>query len=73
MPDANMLLLVILKEDLFAMKHRNCFTKSWKAISAGLKVIICIGENSKDREKGDYLFVLEEHEKSSDISIDSNF
>ena len=48
--------------------------KTKKAISAGLKVIICIGENSKDREKGDYLFVLEEQLKQSipDISIDSN-
>ena len=48
--------------------------KAVKAISAGLKVIICIGENSKDREKGDYLFVLEEQLKQSlpDISIDSN-
>ncbi len=48
--------------------------KAVKAISAGLKVIICIGENSKDREKGDYLFVLEEQLKKSlhDISINSN-
>ncbi len=48
--------------------------KAVKAISAGLKVIICIGENTKDREKGDYLFVLEEQLKQSlpDISIDSN-
>ena len=48
--------------------------KAVKAISAGLKVIICIGENSKDREKGDYLFVLEEQLKQSlfDLSSDNN-
>ena len=48
--------------------------KAVKAISNGLKVIICIGENSKDREKGDYLFVLEDQLKQSlpDISSDSN-
>ena len=48
--------------------------KAEKAISAGLKVIICIGENSKDREKGDYLFVLEDQLKLSlsDLSSDNN-
>ena len=48
--------------------------KAVKAISAGLKVIICIGENLRDRENGDYLFVLEDQLKKSlsDISSDSN-
>ena len=48
--------------------------KAVKAVSAGLKVIICIGENSKDREKGDYLFVLEDQLKQSlsDLSSDNN-
>ncbi len=48
--------------------------KAFKAISAGLKVIICIGENLKDRENGDYLLVLEDQLKKSlsDISSDSN-
>ena len=48
--------------------------KAVKAISAGLKVIICVGENSKDREKGNYLFVLEDQIKQSlsDISSDNN-
>ncbi len=48
--------------------------KAVKAISAGLKVIICIGENLKDRENGDYLLVLEDQLKKSlsGISSDSN-
>ena len=48
--------------------------KAVKAISTGLKVIICIGENLKDRENGDYLFVLEDQLKKSlsGISSDSN-
>ena len=48
--------------------------KAVKALSAGLKVIICIGENFKDREKGDYLFVLEDQLKQSlsDLSSDNN-
>ena len=47
--------------------------KAVKAVSAGLKIIICIGENSKDREKGDYLFVLEDQLKQSLSDLSSNY
>ena len=74
--DAGCKYVIIGHSERRSLCHETSSIVSQKAANgpAGLKVIICIGENSKDREKGDYLFVLEDQLKQSlsDLSSDNN-